>query len=350
MSTAASSFAHADEDQHQPLSPTENRNAWIAFWVVIAAATYGYFNMLMYTASYWSEDLYSHGWIVPLFAGYLLWVRRKPIERVSASERWIGVAVIVASLGVRLFGSYYDMDPLDRISFIGVLVGICQLVGGYAMTKWAGLAVAFVVFMFPLPAQLQYTVLTGLQKVAAVCSTVVLQILGVPALRDGSRIMIDQLPLEVADAMGFQGDVSLYPTTSLSARLEVRHERLTRQRDGSEYSSATIPRLETRYQFSRALFVRFIGEYASQRRAAQLDPVAGRSLYACEDGEACELQDGSEGHDFSVEGLVGYEPSPGTVFFLGYTRQMEDPHGFRFRDLRTQADGLFVKLSYRFRM
>ncbi|MEM9351600.1 MAG: exosortase/archaeosortase family protein [Planctomycetota bacterium] len=200
MSTAASSFANVDEDQHEPLSPAENRNAWIAFWLMIAAMTYGYLNMLIYTASYWSEDLYSHGWIVPLFAGYLLWVRRKPIQRVEARERWIGVGMIAAGLGLRLFGSYYDMDPLDRISFIVCLVGICQLIGGYSMMKWAGLAVAFVVFMFPLPAQLQYTVLTGLQKVAAVCSTFVLQMLGVPALRDGSRIMIDQLPLEVADA------------------------------------------------------------------------------------------------------------------------------------------------------
>ena len=158
------------------------------------------------------------------------------------------------------------------------------------------------------------------------------------------------VPLEVANAVGFEADVSLYPTTSLSAELAVRHERLTRQRDRSEYSSATIPRLETRYQFNRALFVRFIGEYASQERAPQLDPVDGRPLYACEADEGCELQSGSDAHDFSVEGLVGYEPSPGTVFFLGYTRQMEDPYGFRFRDLRTRADGLFVKLSYRFRM
>jgi hypothetical protein len=50
-----------------------------------------------------------------------------------------------------------------------------------------------------------------------------------------------------------------------------------------------------------------------------------------------------------VEGLVSYEPSPGTVFYVGYVRQMEDMDAFRFRQIQPLADGLFVKVSYRFR-
>jgi hypothetical protein len=48
---------------------------------------------------------------------------------------------------------------------------------------------------------------------------------------------------------------------------------------------------------------------------------------------------------------VSYEPSPGTVVYVGYARQMADldPQQFRIRDLTTTEDGLFVKVSYRFR-
>lgn len=157
------------------------------------------------------------------------------------------------------------------------------------------------------------------------------------------------VPLEPADALRVEADVSFQPTGSFSADASVRHLRLSRRRDGSRYSTATIPRLEARYQFSRALFVRTTGEYGSQTRAHQRDPVAGRAVSYCgEDG--CEALAGSDNHDHAVEGLLGYEPSPGTVFFLGYSRQMRDTFGFRFQDLRTEADGLFVKLSWRFRM
>jgi len=142
--------------------------------------------------------------------------------------------------------------------------------------------------------------------------------------------------------------LNLYPTRSLQAELGLRRTTITRQSDGSEYSTATIPRVRAQYQFSRAFFVRGILEYQAQERGPLLDPVTGRVLSYC-DEDSCAERTGSNGYDFHVEGLVSYEPSPGTVFYLGYTRQMEDVQAFRFRDVRPLAEGLFVKASYRFR-
>jgi len=148
----------------------------------------------------------------------------------------------------------------------------------------------------------------------------------------------------------WSGDLGLtfYPTSAFSAEAGLRHETISRQRDGSTYSSATIPRLQARYQFSRALFIRGIGEYSSQERGDLLDPVSGVPIYSCD--EACSPGTGTDNYDFRVEGLLGYEPSPGTVVYLGYSRQMRDTDRFRFQDLDTRADGLFLKVSYRFRM
>jgi hypothetical protein len=79
-----------------------------------------------------------------------------------------------------------------------------------------------------------------------------------------------------------------------------------------------------------------------------LDPVSGSPLLFCRD--SCSPRTGSDNHDFRLEGLLGYEPTPGTVVFVGYTRSWQDTVGFRFQDLSPRSDGLFVKLSYRFRM
>jgi hypothetical protein len=156
------------------------------------------------------------------------------------------------------------------------------------------------------------------------------------------------IPVDVADGWGGDLNLTVYPTGSLQAGVGVRHQSLFRKRDGSRYSSATIPRLQARYQFTRALFVRGIGEYSSQRRGGLRDPVTGSPIFSCE--EECVRRSGSERYDFRLEGLVGYEPSPGTVVFLGYSRQMRDTMSFRLQDVTTRADGLFIKLSYRFRM
>ena len=157
------------------------------------------------------------------------------------------------------------------------------------------------------------------------------------------------LPADVADSWGGDVNVSLYPTGSLSTSLGLRHSTIRRKADGSTYSSATIPRVQAQYQFSRSLFARVIGEYGAQDRGEVLDPETGLPLLECEAG-TCSGVAGTTSYDFSLEGLLGFEPSPGTVVFLGYTRQMRDAVSFRFQDVTTRADGLFVKLSYRFRM
>lgn len=155
-------------------------------------------------------------------------------------------------------------------------------------------------------------------------------------------------PVDVANSWSGNADISLFPTTNLLAELGVRHTVLNRKRDGSLYSRATIPRVRLQYQFNRSLFVRVIGEYASQQREGLKTPSAGRQISFCVDDSCSELL-GSEANDFSVETLLSYEPTPGTVFFVGYTREMADTARLRFRDVRPEADGLFVKLSYRFR-
>jgi predicted porin len=156
--------------------------------------------------------------------------------------------------------------------------------------------------------------------------------------------------VEPADSRSTEVTLNLYPTRSLVAELGVRQTRLTRRTDGVELSSALIPRVRAQYQFTRSLFVRGIFEYSSQERLGLRDPATGLSLYRVDQSGEYTLRSGSEGYDVHIEGLVSYEPSPGTVFYVGYARQMEDTESFRFREVRAMADGLFVKLSYRFRM
>jgi len=201
MSTEIHPFAAGEEASFgTPLGDSEERNAWIIYGVLIAALTWGYWNMLTYTSSYWDNPLYSHGWIIPLFCGYLFWQRRRKLAQVAASERWIGLAILIVSLSVRLYASKYDINPVDRLSYIGALLGITQIMGGFSMLRWAGPPLAFLVFMFPLPSVLENSVLHGLQRLAAISSTWTLQLLGIPALREGSKIVIDTLDLDVADA------------------------------------------------------------------------------------------------------------------------------------------------------
>jgi len=155
--------------------------------------------------------------------------------------------------------------------------------------------------------------------------------------------------VEPAHSTFVNASMNLYPTRALQAQVGLTYSTLVRDRDDVEHSSAIIPRIRAQYQFSRALFLRGIFEYGSQESIDLADPDTGLPLYAC-NGTDCAARTGSAGHDFRMEGLLGYEPSPGTVFFFGYTREMEDTRAFGFSNVRPTRDGLFLKLSYRFRL
>jgi exosortase len=160
-----------------------------------------YLDMLSLTRAAWRDGLYSHGWIVPLFALALLWMRWQPFGPVPAMERWIGVLLVGIGLSVRLWAAEYGHNPVDQLSFLPTIFGVFMMVGGFHVIRWAWPALGFLIFMFPLPNILERPVLGGLQKFASICSTFVLQTIGMAAFRQGNLISIPGTdPLNIAEA------------------------------------------------------------------------------------------------------------------------------------------------------
>jgi hypothetical protein len=114
--------------------------------------------------------------------------------------------------------------------------------------------------------------------------------------------------------------------------------------DGSEFARSLIPRLQAEYQPNRALFFRAIGEYRSERRAALRAARSGEPLFI--DGEA---QPAVRTNGLRVDLLASFEPTPGTVAFLGYGSSLETDGDFNWSRLERVSDGFFVKLAYRVR-
>lgn len=138
--------------------------------------------------------------------------------------------------------------------------------------------------------------------------------------------------------------VDLRPTSALRASVQVTHLTLERKFDDSQFSQEIIPRIKLEYQLSRAIFIRVIGQYSSRERAA-LEDREGHAIRI--DGN---LVGASKTNDLRTDLLFSYRPNPGTLFYLGYGSTMDDVGQKRFEDLRRQADGFFMKMSYLFKV
>jgi hypothetical protein len=139
------------------------------------------------------------------------------------------------------------------------------------------------------------------------------------------------------------GELDLRPVPTVRTALTATIFRLDRL-DGREFARSTIPRLKIEYQPTRELFFRVIGEYRSDRRAALEDPATGAPLFV---GGAA--QPVSEFNGLRVDLLASFEPTPGTVAFLGYGSSLETDEEFNWSRLSRTNDGFFVKLAYQVR-
>jgi hypothetical protein len=150
---------------------------------------------------------------------------------------------------------------------------------------------------------------------------------------------------EGREGRGFEigAQLNLRPTAGLRISLLNTYNRITRT-DGSLFARTIIPRLKVEFQPSRALFFRVVGEYVSQKTTDLVDPASGNPILV--NGVALQ---GGDDNNFRLDLLASFEPTPGTVAFLGYGSSMEGNKTLGFSDLRRTSDGFFVKLAYQFR-
>lgn len=145
-------------------------------------------------------------------------------------------------------------------------------------------------------------------------------------------------------ASGLRGELSLRPNGSVRLSFSTTYERITRERDGSEFARTILPRLKAELQPTRALFFRAVGEYRSERRAALADARTGAPLLVAGQPVPALRLDG-----LRIDLLASFQPTPGTVAFLGYGSSLDMDDAFDFGRLERSTDGFFLKLAYQFR-
>lgn len=145
------------------------------------------------------------------------------------------------------------------------------------------------------------------------------------------------------------GSAEIRPTDQLRITQSLAFTDYFRRTDGTRVTRTLIPRTKMEYQITRDLFVRVIGEYASNYSDALRDVTRTEGPLLVKSGgkwvKAVRTTTNAVRGDF----LLSYRPTPGTVFYAGYDAQMTEPTAFSFGGLNRTNDAFFLKLSYLFR-
>lgn len=170
--------------------------------LLIAALLLGtYFRVLAkLVIDWWNIPDFSHGFLVPPFAAFVLWQKRAILRSTRVSPAWSGVLLVALGLFVLLLGIYGAELFLSRVSLVIVLAGLVLTFGGARMLRETRFALFVLLLAIPIPAVIYTQITFPLQILASKLAGALLPIFGVPVLREGNIIELPAMSLEVAEA------------------------------------------------------------------------------------------------------------------------------------------------------
>lgn len=194
-------MSNSNDSVQKNVSAAGSHREWLqwgaagAFLLLLIGA---YWNMFVSAAKEWStNELYSHGYLIPILAIIILYMRRQPLRPSTNRERMTGMGIILAASILRIFMSSFETG--DMYTFVIAFVGLLLLIGGTSMLRWAGPVSFLLLFMFPLPHTATTQLLVPMQHFATHTSTAVLKIFGFAAFQDGNSISLGASRIDIIE-------------------------------------------------------------------------------------------------------------------------------------------------------
>jgi exosortase len=183
----------------------------VQFALIILMLTVLYSSIVPSMVIQWYNDAnYSHGFLVPVIAGYFLYTRLEDLKITRIAPSNWGLVIIVFSLCQLVIG-WLGMEYFTlRSSLVLIITGIVICFFGMEVFRITRLPILYLLFMVPIPYIIYDSVAFPLKLFVTKVSVGALKTIGVVVLREGNIIMFTSTTLEVADACsGIRSLISL---------------------------------------------------------------------------------------------------------------------------------------------
>jgi exosortase len=149
---------------------------------------------------WWSDPNYGHGFLVPVFAAYILWRERSRRREVPIRTSNWGLPIMISAIGLLILGILGSEHFTSRISMLILISGIIVFLVGWQALRSIAFPIGYLIFMIPLPAIIYYQLTFPLQLLASRLGANGLVALGVPTVREGNLLILPNVTLEVVEA------------------------------------------------------------------------------------------------------------------------------------------------------
>jgi exosortase len=145
------------------------------------------------------EDM-SHGFLVPLVAGYIAWKRWPELTAGARHANSWGLVLVIWGAAQMILGNLAAQIFITRTAFLLSLAGIVLYAGGTRSLRILAFPLLLTIFLFPLPAILYARITLPLQIFASSVAEAILNFAGIPVLRDGNILELARHRISVVEA------------------------------------------------------------------------------------------------------------------------------------------------------
>jgi exosortase len=187
--------------EKNPTAAEPQTRSWFAALSLSVLVVIMYAPVLTSLARQWWDDPnYGHGFLVPLFAAYVLWSKRDQWRTLPFRPNNSGFAIMLFAIALRILGMLGAELFLTRVSLVVLISGMVLFLAGSQALRWMAFPLGYLLFMIPLPAIVYYQLTLPLQLLASRLGSGGLVALGIHTVREGNVLILPNCTLNVVEA------------------------------------------------------------------------------------------------------------------------------------------------------
>ncbi len=149
---------------------------------------------------WWSQEEYNHGYLIPVVALYLLWLRADDLRKLDLRGSWTGLIFVAAGLAGLILGELSAIYTIIQYAFLLTLFGVLVTTIGWQGMRIAWVPFVYLIFMVPLPNFLYFNLSSELQLISSQIGVAVIRLFGISVFLEGNVIDLGAYQLQVAEA------------------------------------------------------------------------------------------------------------------------------------------------------
>ena len=138
----------------------------------------------------WTEadTYYSHGFLVPIISIFLIWLKRKELNQLDIKPSNKGLLLFIPGIFIYLISSLFGIYFSAAFALLLLFSGLILLFLGREFLKKLFFPLLFLGFMLPFPSITISNISFRLKILASQIAVFLINLFGLPAIREGSVI------------------------------------------------------------------------------------------------------------------------------------------------------------------